>query len=84
MGGPPGNGRPSTRATLSYASPAASSTVAPRGFTSPATSGTSSSDEWPPDTSSAMTGAGQRAVLKLVDGHMRSQVVDPVQRLARG
>ena len=34
-GGPPGNGRPSTRATLSKASPAASSTVAPSDSTGP-------------------------------------------------
>ena len=34
MCGPPGNGRPSTRATLSKASPAASSMVAPSGATS--------------------------------------------------
>ena len=61
MYGPPGKGRPSTRATLSKASPAASSTVAPSGTTPsgpPVTSFTSSSEEWPPDTSSAMHGAG--------------------------
>src|SRR5215472_12838728 len=58
IGGPPGNGRPSTRATLSYASPAASSIVAPSGTTEPVTSGTSSSEECPPDTSSATHGDG--------------------------
>ena len=58
MCGPPGNGRPSTLATLSKASPAASSMVEPSGTTSVATSGTSSSEECPPDTSSAIAGAG--------------------------
>ena len=82
MCGPPGNGNPSTLATLSKASPAASSMVEPSGTTSVATSGTSSSDECPPDTSSAMAGRGQRAVLELVDGHVRGQVVDAVERLA--
>src|SRR5579875_1316272 len=58
IGGPPGNGMPSTLATLSYASPAASSIVAPSGCTSPVTSGTKSSDEWPPDTSRDTHGDG--------------------------
>src|SRR5215472_506632 len=58
IGGPPGNDSPSSRATLSYASPAASSMVAPSGTTSAATSGTSSSEECPPDTSRATAGAG--------------------------
>ena len=59
IGGPPGNGRPSTRATLSKASPAASSTVAPkRDDLARPRRGTSSSDEWPPETSSATAGVG--------------------------
>ena len=56
--GPPGNGRPRTRATLSKASPAASSIEAPSGRMSWVTSGTSSSDEWPPETSRASVGSG--------------------------
>jgi hypothetical protein len=58
MCGPPGKGNPSTRATLSNASPAASSIVDPRLRTSCVTSGTSSSEECPPDTSSAKVGSG--------------------------
>src|SRR5215469_1246274 len=58
MCGPPGNGSPSTRATLSNASPAASSMVAPSGTTSAARSATSNSDECPPETSSATAGSG--------------------------
>ena len=58
MGGPPGKGSPSSRATLSNASPAASSTVAPNSVTrSPPTCGTSSRDECPPDTSRATHGS---------------------------
>ena len=55
--GPPGNGSPSTRATLSNASPAASSMVLPSERTSSVTSGTSSRLEWPPDTSIASVGS---------------------------
>ena len=56
--GRPGTAGPSRRATLSNASPAASSTVAPNSVTrSPPTCGTSSSDECPPDTSSATHGS---------------------------
>ena len=51
IGGPPGNGSPSSRATLSNASPAASSMVAPSGVTPLARSSTSSSEECPPETS---------------------------------
>ena len=58
MCGPPGNGSPSTRATLSKASPAASSIVEPRLRTSWVTSGTSSSEECPPETSIARVGSG--------------------------
>jgi len=43
---------------LSYASPAASSMVAPSGCTSPVTSLVSSSEECPPETSSAIAGTG--------------------------
>src|SRR3954471_12356889 len=57
MGGPPGNGSPSTRATLSKASPAASSTVRPSDCTSRARSGTSRSELCPPETSSAIEGS---------------------------
>ena len=78
-----GEASSSTRATLSYASPAASSMVAPSGMTSCATSGTSSSEELPPETSRAAAGRGQRAVLQLVDGDVGGQVVDPIQRLAQ-
>ena len=46
------------------------------------TSLTRSSDEWPPLTSSARHGLGQRAVLELVDGDVRGEVVDAVERLA--
>ena len=58
MWGPPGNGSPSSRATLSKASPAASSMVDPIGSTSPVTSPTRSRLEWPPETSSARQGSG--------------------------
>ena len=58
MCGPPGKGSPSSRATLSKASPAASSIVAPSGLTSLVTSSTSSSEECPPLTSSARHGSG--------------------------
>ncbi|CAM5501226.1 hypothetical protein SPURM210S_06365 [Streptomyces purpurascens] len=58
MTGPPGKPRFSTRAILSKASPAASSMVAPIGRTSEVMSEDSSSEEWPPETSSAMVGSG--------------------------
>ena len=58
MCGPPGNGSPSRRATLSKASPAASSIVAPIGSTPTVTSVTSSRLEWPPETSMARHGSG--------------------------
>ena len=58
MYGPPGNGSPSSRATLSNASPAASSMVAPSGSTPPVTSSTRSRLEWPPLTSIARQGSG--------------------------
>ena len=45
MCGPPGKGSPSNRATLSKASPAASSIVEPRGCTDDVTSPTRSSEE---------------------------------------
>jgi hypothetical protein len=63
--GPPGNGSPRTRATLSKASPAASSIVAPSGCTSQVTSGTSSSDECPPETSRAIVGSANFDKLSL-------------------
>ncbi len=58
MTGPPGKPRPSTRAILSNASPAASSIVVPSGRTSAVMSVASSSEECPPETSSAMVGSG--------------------------
>ena len=83
MYGPPGNGSPSTRATLSNASPAASSTVAPSDCTSPVTSGTSNNDEWPPDTSKAMHGSRQRTMFEDVDRDMCGEMIHAVQRLAQ-
>ena len=47
-----------------------------------ATSGTSSSDECPPETSRAMHGLGSGAVFELVDGDVGGQVVDAVERHA--
>ena len=47
------------------------------------TSRTSSSDECPPETSSATQGSGSGAVLELVDRDVRGQVVDAVQRLVQ-
>ena len=82
MCGPPGNGRPSSRATLSNASPAASSMVAPSGSTPTVTSSTRSRQEWPPRDQQRQARLGQRAVLELVDGDVRGEVVDAVDRLA--
>ncbi len=48
------------------------------------TSGTSSNDECPPDTSNAMHGSRQRPVFEGVDGDMRRQMVDAVERLVEG
>jgi hypothetical protein len=59
MCGPPGNGSPSRRATLSNASPAASSMVEPSCSTSPVTSATRRRLEWPPLTRSATAGSGK-------------------------
>ncbi len=56
--GPPGKPSPSNRATLSKASPAASSTVAPSGVRVCVTSSTRSRLECPPETSRAMAGSG--------------------------
>ncbi len=83
MIGPPGYARPSRRATLSYASPAASSMVEPSSWTPVAMSSTRSSDVWPPDTSSAIAGARQRSVVEDVDGDVADEVVDAVQRLVQ-
>ena len=82
MCGPPGNGSPSSRATLSKASPAASSIVAPIGSTPTVTSVTSSRLEWPPETSMRQARLRQRTVLELVDRDVGGQVVDAVDRLA--
>src|SRR5450759_1539736 len=58
--GPPGNGNPRILATLSKASPAASSMVLPSDRTSWVTSGTSRRLECPPETSKALVGSGSR------------------------
>ena len=83
MCGPPGNGSPSSRATLSNASPAASSMVAPSGSTPPVTSSTSSRLRVPAADQQRHARLGQRAVLELVDGDVRGEVVDAVDRLAQ-
>ncbi len=82
MCGPPGNGSPSSRATLSNASPAASSMVAPIGSTpvgdvlDPQQAGVAAADQH------RQARLGQRPVLELVDGDVRGEVVDAVDRLA--
>ena len=55
--------------------------VLPSSVIERATSSTCSSEVWPPETSSARHGCGQRPVLDQVDGDVPGQVVDPVQRL---
>ena len=83
MCGPPGNGRPSSRATLSKASPAASSMVGAerldRGghVAHPQQRGVPAGDQ------QRQAGVGQRAVLELVDGDVGGEVVHAVQRLAQ-
>ena len=82
MCGPPGNGSPSSRATLSNASPAASSMVAPSGSTSAGDvvdqeqAGVAAADQ------QRQARLGQRPVLELVDRDVGGEVVDAVQRLA--
>ena len=82
MCGPPGNGSPSSRATLSNASPAASSMVAPSGVDAggdvldPQQAGVAAADQH------RQARLGQRAVLELVDGDVGGEVVDAVDRLA--
>ena len=82
MCGPPGNGSPSSRATLSNASPAASSIVAPIGSTpgghvlDPEQAGVAAADQH------RQARLGQRPVLELVDRDVRGEVVDAVDRLA--
>ena len=82
MCGPPGNGSPSSRATLSKASPAASSMVAPSGVDAaghvldPQQAGVAAADQH------RQARLGQRPVLELVDGDMGGEVVDAVDRLA--
>ena len=83
MCGPPGNGSPSSRATLSKASPAASSMVAPSGSTLAVTSSTSSRTGVSAADQQRHARLGQRAVLELVDGDVRGEMVDAVQRLAQ-
>ena len=82
MCGPPGNGSPSSRATLSNASPAASSMVAPSGSTPPVTSVDPQQRRVPAADQQRQARLGQRAVLELVDGDVRGEVVDAVDRLA--
>ncbi len=85
MCGPPGNGSPSTRATLSNASPAASSTVERRAGSTPlVTTSTSSRLEWPPLTSIATHGSGSAAPCSSWStATCAGQVVDAVERLPR-
>ena len=83
MCGPPGNGSPSSRATLSNASPAASSIVAPSGVTGPARSGHVEQAGVPAGDQQRQA-RRQRAVLQGVDGDVRGEVVDPVQRHVPG
>ena len=82
--GPPGNGRPSTRATLSNASPAASSIVAPSGRTSCGHVGHEQQRGVAAGDEQRQRRLGQRAVLDDVDGDVGGEVVDAVQRLAEG
>ena len=82
MCGPPGNGRPSSRATLSKASPAASSMVAPSGSTPSGHVGDLEQRRVPARDQHRQARLGQRAVLELVDGDVRGEVVHAVQRLA--
>ncbi len=83
MDGPPGYGRPMSRATLSNASPAASSRVSDRCTIGVRTrSRTNSSEVWPPDTIRADRAVGQRAVLERVGGGVPGQVVHAVERHA--
>jgi len=62
ISGPPGYARPRSVATLSNASPAASSRVSPSRRYRPQ-AGTSSSNVWPPETSSATNGGAEIAIL---------------------
>ena len=77
--GPPGNGSPSRRATLSKASPAASSMVAAQrpdvggDVGDEQQRGVAAGDE------QRHGRLGQRAVLEHVDGDVRREVVDAVQ-----
>ena len=84
MGGPPGNGSPSSRATLSNASPAASSMVAPSGVTPRARSSTSSRRRVAAGDQQRDRGLGQRAVLQGVHRDVRGEVVDAVDRFLGG
>jgi hypothetical protein len=66
---------------LSNASPAASSMVAPSGSTPRVTSSTAAATSGRRDQH-RQARLGQRAVLELVDGDVRGEVVDAVERLA--
>ena len=80
--GPPGYGSPSSRATLSNASPAASSIVSPSSSTSETRSRASSSDVWPPETSSATVGQFDlgAVVAQHVGTDVPDEVIDAVER----
>ena len=85
MCGPPGNGRPSSRATLSNASPAASSIVAPERHDAVVRAGHVADPQQrrvPAADQQRDARLGQRAVLELVDGDVRGEVVHAVERLA--
>ena len=83
MCGPPGNGSPSSRATLSNASPAASSIVRAerrdraRDVGHVEQAGVPAGDE-------QREAGRQRAVLQGVDGDVRGEVVDAVERHVPG
>ena len=80
IGGPPGKGIPSSRATLSNASPAASSIVAPKWFDVPGDVLDHQQRRMTARNQQRDGRLRQRSVLQLVDGDVGSQVVDPVER----
>ena len=84
MCGPPGNGSPSTRATLSNASPAASSMVEPSERDVVGHVGHEQQRGVAAGDEHRQRRLGQRAVLDDVDGDVRGEVVDAVERLAEG
>ena len=89
--GPPGRSAarrgtacPSSRATLSNASPAASSMVAPSGVTPRGQVVDPQQRRVPARDQQRDRGLGQRAVLQGVDGDVRGEVVHAVDRLLGG